>query len=77
MKTAGPGAGPGAAEVVGQNEKLKRLRTTSPRLPQLKPPRPMRPDELPAVRQVWWSQATIGHRLPAERGVIVIQGGRP
>ncbi len=33
------------------------------------------PDDLSEVRAVWWSQAGNGHRLPAERGVIVIEGG--
>ena len=37
-------------------------------------PRPVRPDEIRHVRQVWWSQARLGHRLPAERGIIVIDG---
>ncbi len=33
--------------------------------------------ELEAVRAIWWAQAGQGHRLPAERDVIVIQGGKP
>ena len=40
-------------------------------------PRQIRPDEMPHVRQVWWSQVRSGHRLPAERGIILIPGGRP
>ncbi len=40
-------------------------------------PRPVRPDELPELRALWWRQAALGHRLPAELGVIVIEGGRP
>jgi hypothetical protein len=39
--------------------------------------RPMRPDELPDVRRVWWHQARLGYRLPPEKGVIVLEGGRP
>ncbi len=39
-------------------------------------PRPMRPDELPDVRRVWWNQARLGYRSPPERGVILIRGGR-
>jgi hypothetical protein len=39
-------------------------------------PRSMRPDETRHVRQVWWNQARLGHRLPAEPGVILIDGGR-
>ena len=32
----------------------------------------MRPDELPDVRALWWQLAAQGIRMPAERGVIVI-----
>ena len=39
-------------------------------------PRPVRPDELPELRRIWWSQAAAGFRLPAEAGVILIEGGR-
>ena len=39
-------------------------------------PRPVRADEIPELRAIWWRQARLGHRLPAERGVIVIEGGR-
>ncbi len=38
-------------------------------------PRDVRPDELPDLRSLWWRQAALGHRLPAERGVIVVEGG--
>ena len=54
----------------------------SPSIPQapstflLDEPRPMRPDELVDVRAMWWRQAALGHRLPAEIGVIVLEGGR-
>ena len=37
--------------------------------------RPVRPDEIPDLRALWWRQAALGRRLPAERGVIVIEGG--
>ena len=40
-------------------------------------PRPIRADEIPELRALWWRQARLGHRLPAERGVIVIEGGWP
>ncbi len=40
-------------------------------------PRPVRPDETPELRALWWRQAAAGFRLPAERGVIVLEGGRP
>ena len=38
-------------------------------------PRPIRADEIPELRAMWWRQAALGHRLPAEIGVIVIEGG--
>ena len=38
-------------------------------------PRPIGPGELAELRLMWWRQASAGHRLPAERGVIVIEGG--
>ncbi len=38
--------------------------------------RPIRPDESPHVRRVWWRLTSIGHRLPPERGVIMIEGDR-
>ena len=37
--------------------------------------RPIGPGELAALRAMWWRQASAGHRLPAERGVVVIDGG--
>ena len=40
-------------------------------------PRDVRPDEIPELRALWWRQAALGHRLPAEIGVIVIEGGWP
>ena len=36
----------------------------------------VRLDELPELRALWWRQAALGHRLPAEQGIIVITGGR-
>ncbi len=38
-------------------------------------PCPIRPDEIPELRALWWRQAALGHRLPAETGVIVVEGG--
>ena len=32
-------------------------------------PRDVRPDELPELRSIYWHQAALGHRLPAEIGV--------
>ena len=39
-------------------------------------PRPVRADEIPMLRAMWWRQIALGHRLPAERDVIVIDGSR-
>ena len=36
-------------------------------------PRSIRPDEVRYARQVWWNQARLGHRMPAEKGVILIE----
>ena len=39
-------------------------------------PRPVRPDEIPELRAIWWRQAALGNRLPAEAGIIAIEGGQ-
>ncbi len=40
-------------------------------------PRPMRPDELPDVRRLWWRwRRREGVKLPPERGVILLWGGK-
>ena len=38
-------------------------------------PRDVRPDEIPEVRALWWRHAALGRRLPAELGVILLEGG--
>ena len=38
--------------------------------------RPIGPGELASLRAIFWRQAGAGHRLPAERDVIVVDGGR-
>ena len=38
-------------------------------------PRPVLPDEIPELRAIYWRQARLGFRLPAELAVIVIDGG--
>ena len=38
-------------------------------------PRPVRTDEIPELRAIYWRLARLGLRLPAELGVIVIEGG--
>ncbi len=37
--------------------------------------RPIGPGELAQLRAIFWRHAALGHRLPAERGVIAIEGG--
>lgn len=37
--------------------------------------RPIGPGELAALRIIFWRQAALGHRLPAQIDVIVIEGG--
>jgi hypothetical protein len=39
-------------------------------------PRPIGPGELAELRAMFWRQARLGHRLPAEAGIIAIDGGR-
>ena len=38
-------------------------------------PRPIGPGELAELRSIFWRQAALGHRLPAELGVILLEGG--
>ncbi len=38
-------------------------------------PRQIGPGELASLRAIWWRQASTDHRLPAEIGVIVVEGG--
>jgi hypothetical protein len=57
--------------------------------PDLHHPRDFDPDEYPIlarhwfgleardVREVFWDLARQGHHLPAEHGVILLEGGRP
>ncbi len=37
-------------------------------------PRPIRPDEVPELLALWWRQAALGNRLPAEAEIILIEG---
>ena len=40
-------------------------------------PRPVRADEVLELRAIFWRQAALGHRLPAELDVILIERGQP
>ena len=89
MKMAGPGDGLGAAEG-GQLDCRETPFTTSPRLTQTARqlpdtihlpvdafhPRPMRPSERSLIVCSWWAMRREGVIMPAEKGVIVIDGGR-
>ncbi len=37
--------------------------------------RPIGPGELASLRAMWWRQAALGHHLPPEIDVIVVEGG--
>ena len=39
-------------------------------------PRSFRPDEMRDIREVWWTQIRLGHRMPPERDIILLTGGR-
>lgn len=39
-------------------------------------PRPVRPDEIPELRRMWWQLTADGNQLPAEAGIILLDGGR-
>jgi len=71
---AAPRGQSGAAGDKAGNHFSQDFLTTSPTLPQ-----PIvRLDELiqAQVRAVWWRQLRHGNRLPAEPGVILIEGGK-
>ena len=84
MRPPPPGdAGGGGDRRVGLGSFNARIFTASPLPPQapstflLDEPRPMRPDELAEVRALWWRLAAQGIRMPAERGVIVLDADNP
>ncbi len=31
---------------------------------------------LPVLRQIWWSHRGLGYRYPAQRGIILVDGGK-
>ena len=46
----------------------RRIQSLTDRLP------PLTERDKEEARVVWWRQVRLGHRLPAERGVIVVDG---
>jgi hypothetical protein len=85
-----PPTGAGRQAVVGakQNSQSPKSNSTYPPSPQADVPIDFDPDLNPilarhwfgvhphGVTSLWWRFAGLGHRLPAELGVIVIEGGR-
>ena len=69
---AGRGGKRRSAFLIGRNIAPSPFVPQAPSSFLLDEPRPMRPDEL---RAIWWRQIALGHRLPAELGVIAIRGG--
>ena len=70
MKKAAPIRG--AAGSADDDKKAHPSDSTSPHVLQVTDRNLM----LGYLRAIWWSQRRQGHCLPAERGVIVIEGGR-
>ena len=85
------GAHEGAPGSASDNPTIKEPHSTSSTVPQINPQdwpsiievpvdsfvsRQIRPEEPPWVRELWWRSWRCGHRLPVERGVILIDGGR-
>ena len=74
------GRNPGARRAAGASEDIAISNSdgsdTSLEIPlsQLRH-RPIGPGELASLRAMWWRQAGAGHRLPAEPGVIIVEGG--
>ncbi len=67
MKKAATRMESGAAGSADEREISQTLVSTSPLASQ--------PD-LPELRQIWWRFVRQGHRLPTEKHVIVVEGGR-
>ena len=68
----GEGAGASGTELSGSKQHPEYITHLDPA--QLIP-RPVRADEIPELRALWWRQRALGHRLPAEAGIIAIKGG--
>ena len=72
-RPGGIGRGPLEFIAAGSGDGFDHTRTIS--ISQLRH-RPIGPGELASLRAMWWRQAGAGCRLPAEAGIIAIQGGR-
>jgi hypothetical protein len=73
MKSPAPGRRSGAGAKVSNTEKSHRLYSGLRSSPQAF----SRLDDLTVteLRAIWWRQLRLGRRLPAERGIILIDGG--
>ena len=71
-----PPGGSGASSKIIAAVKRDGSETTTDLLVSQLVPRDVRPDEIPELRAMWWRQAALGHRLPAEAEIIVIEGAR-
>ena len=72
-KGAPGGSGP-SSKIIGADSNDNQDHSLSIFVSQLLP-RPIGPGELAELRLMWWRQARLGHRMPAEVGVIVVKGG--
>ena len=80
MKTRPTGTNGGARDDVLESSNQVNCSTSSP-VPQIEAEldrclAPLGPEELAKLRALWWRWARLGHRLPAERGVILLDGER-
>jgi hypothetical protein len=69
-RRAPPGGSGASSKIIAADSSDRSITNLEIPVSQL-PPRPVRADEIPELRALWWCQAALGHRLPAERGVIV------
>jgi hypothetical protein len=67
MNSAGPSGKTGPAEVAAEFHRFQGSYSGNPLAPQ-------DTDELD-LRRLWWRVWRHGHRLPAEPGIILIEGG--
>ena len=78
-KYRAPGHHPGQAAASAEKfdpHQLKRDRRRLQDLADRLPPISTELSEREEARAIWWRQAALGHRMPAERGVILIEGRR-
>jgi len=72
-----PGYGPGTAAKLSPAAKPNPASDSSPPFDWQVLPAGVAATDLHSLRQMWWNLAALGHRLPPERDVILINGGKP